>query len=73
MNNNYWANRSNQRMYEYLSDSKKVADEIAKAYRQSEQYIKSETDKIFDNFVRHTGISESRNEPSPAIPPIQTY
>ena len=59
MNSNYWANRSNQRMYEYLQDSEKVSAEIEKAYRRSEQYIKSETDKIFQSFVQHTGISES--------------
>ena len=59
MNNNYWITRSNQRMYEYLQDSEKVSAEIEKAYRRSEQYIKSETDKIFQNFVQHTGISES--------------
>lgn len=59
MNNNYWITRSNRRMYEYLQDSEKVSAEIEKAYRRSEQYIKSETDKIFQNFVQHTGISES--------------
>lgn len=58
-NKNYWINRSNQRMHEYLQDSEKVSAEIKKAYIQSEKYIKSETDKIFQNFVQHTGISES--------------
>ena len=58
-NSNYWINRSNQRMHEYLQDSEKVSAEIGKAYRQSERYIKSETDKIFQNFIQHTGISET--------------
>ena len=39
---NYWTNRANQRMDQYILDSERVADEITKAYYKASKRIESQ-------------------------------
>ena len=54
----YWGKRAAKRMYEYQKKADKVADDIAKAYISSTNYINDEMTKIFRAFQAYIGISE---------------
>lgn len=55
----YWKRRAEQRMYEYIQDADRVADEIGKAYLQAAQYLESQTKKIFDTYRKEGSLSEA--------------
>lgn len=56
--NSYWERRAAQRMYRYQADADKIADDIAKAYIKSTNYINEQIEKVFRNFQLKNGISE---------------
>ncbi len=55
----YWSKRAEWRMYGYIQESDKVADEISKAYARAATYLDEESKKVFETFRRKGGISEA--------------
>ena len=43
--NTYWKHRSEQRMYEYIQDADRVADEIGRVYLRASQYLENQIKK----------------------------
>lgn len=58
-NDKYWKFRAEQRMYEYVRDADRVADEIGKAYLRAAQHLESQMKKIFDTYRKGGGLSEA--------------
>ena len=54
----YWERRAAERMVNYQADAERTANEIGKAYYQSQEYIKSEIDKVFRGFQKGFSLSE---------------
>lgn len=55
----YWKRRAEQRMYEYIQEADRVADEVGKAYLQAAGYLEAQTKKIFDTYRKGGGLSEA--------------
>ena len=55
----YWEQRSAQRMYEYIQDADRVANEIGRAYLQAYQYLETQIKKIFDTYKQTAKVSEA--------------
>lgn len=54
----YWERRAAERMVNYQADAERTANEIGEAYYQSQEYIKSEIDKVFRGFQKGFSLSE---------------
>ncbi|MBR5089232.1 MAG: minor capsid protein [Ruminiclostridium sp.] len=54
----YWERRAAERMVNYQADAERTANEIGRAYYQSQEYIKSEIDKVFRGFQKGFSLSE---------------
>ena len=57
--NTYWKHRSEQRMYEYIQDADRVADEIGRVYLRASQYLENQIKKIFDKYRIGSGLNEA--------------
>ena len=55
----YWQKRADTRMYEYQKQADAVADDIAKAYIDSTNYINKQMHDIFNAFVTKNKLSEA--------------
>lgn len=55
----YWANRAEWRMYGYIQDADRVADEIGKAYLHAANYLNEKSKQIFDSYRKRSGLSEA--------------
>ena len=55
----YWQKRADTRMYEYQKQADTVADDIAKAYIDSTNYINKQMHDIFNAFVTKNKLSEA--------------
>lgn len=55
----YWKRRAEQRMYEYIQEADRVADEVGKAYLQAAGYLEAQTKKIYDTYRKGGGLSEA--------------
>ena len=55
----YWKRRAEQRMYEYIQEADRVADEVGKAYLQAAGYLEAQAKKIFDTYRKRGGLSEA--------------
>lgn len=55
----YWKRRAEQRMYEYIQEADRVADEVGKAYLQAAGYLEVQTKTIFDTYRKGGGLSEA--------------
>lgn len=55
----YWERRAEQRMYEYIQEADRVADEVGKAYLQAAGYLEAQTKKIYDTYRKGGGLSEA--------------
>ena len=55
----YWKRRAEQRMYEYIQEADRVADEVGKAYLQAAGYLEAQAKKIFDTYRKGGGLSEA--------------
>ena len=55
----YWQKRADTRMYEYQKQADAVADDIAKAYINSTNYINKQMHDIFNAFVTKNKLSEA--------------
>ncbi len=58
-NDKYWKHRSEQRMYEYIQDADRVADEIGRVYLRAAQYLENQIKKIFDKYRLGSGLNEA--------------
>ena len=56
--NAYWENRQAQRMFEYMEDAEKAADEIAKLYIKASRYLDLSIDDIYEKYRDKYGLSE---------------
>lgn len=59
MSNDYWSRRQAQRMFEYMEEAEKAADEIAKLYLEASVYLNQEMDRIFDRFRSRYHLPEA--------------
>ena len=55
----YWKRRAEQRMYEYIQEADRVADEVGKAYLQAAGYLEAQAKKIFDTYQKGGSLSEA--------------
>ena len=55
---NYWINRANERMVDYIGGAEKAANEIASAYYSASDFISGEIDKIFNKYRVDGGLTE---------------
>lgn len=55
----YWKKRADQRMYEYLYDAEKDADDITRAYLKASSYLTGEAKKVLKTFARDKGVSKA--------------
>ena len=58
-NQDYWAQRKANLIYEQMDKAEKQADKFDKVYEQAKAYLDKEINKIFDKFQRDYGLSES--------------
>lgn len=54
----YWEKRKAQRMWEYMEEAEKAADQISIAYEKAESYLEKEIDKIYMRYKSKHGLSE---------------
>ena len=57
-NEEYWAKRKANLIYEQMDKSEKQADKFDDIYRQSKAYLDKQINKVFDKFQRDYGLSE---------------
>ena len=57
-NEEYWAKRKANLIYEQMDKAEKQADKFDDIYRQSKTYLDKQINKIFDKFQRDYGLSE---------------
>lgn len=57
-NEEYWAKRKANLIYEQMDKSEKQADKFDNIYRQSKAYLDKQINKVFDKFQRDYGLSE---------------
>lgn len=58
-NEEYWAKRKANLIYEQMDKAEKQADKFDKVYKEAKAYLDREINKIFDKFQRDYGLSES--------------
>ena len=57
-NEEYWAKRKVNLIYEQMDKAEKQADKFDDIYRQSKAYLDKQINKVFDKFQRDYGLSE---------------
>ena len=57
-NEEYWAKRKANLIYEQMDKAEKQADKFDDIYRQSKAYLDKKINKVFDKFQRDYGLSE---------------
>ena len=57
-NEEYWAKRKANLIYEQMDKAEKQADKFDDVYRQSKAYLDKQINKVFDKFQRDYGLSE---------------
>lgn len=57
-NEEYWAKRKANLIYEQMDKAEKQADKFDDIYRQSKAYLDKQINKVFDKFRRDYGLSE---------------
>lgn len=57
-NEEYWAKRKANLIYEQMDKAEKQADKFDEIYKQSKAYLDKQINKIFDKFQRDYGLSE---------------
>ena len=57
-NEEYWAKRKANLIYEQMDKAEKQADKFDDIYKQSKAYLDKQINKIFDKFQRDYGLSE---------------
>lgn len=57
-NEEYWAKRKANLIYEQMDKSEKQADKFDEIYKQSKAYLDKQINKVFDKFQRDYGLSE---------------
>ena len=57
-NEQYWAKRKANLIYEQMDKAEKQADKFDDVYRQSKAYLDKQINKVFDKFQRDYGLSE---------------
>lgn len=57
-NEEYWAQRKANLIYEQMDKAEKQADKFDDIYRQSKAYLDKQINKVFDKFQRDYGLSE---------------
>ena len=57
-NEEYWAKRKANLIYEQMDKAEKQADKFDDIYRQSKAYLDKQINKVFDKFQRDYGLSE---------------
>ena len=57
-NEEYWAERKANLIYEQMDKAEKQADKFDDIYRQSKAYLDKQINKVFDKFQRDYGLSE---------------
>lgn len=58
-NEEYWAKRKANLIYEQMDKAEKQADKFDKVYEEAKAYLDKEINKIFDKFQRDYGLSEN--------------
>jgi SPP1 gp7 family putative phage head morphogenesis protein len=58
-NQDYWAKRKANLIYEQMDKAEKQADKFDKVYEEAKAYLDKEINKIFDKFQRDYGLSEN--------------
>ena len=58
-NEEYWAERKANLIYEQMDKAEKQADKFDKVYEEAKAYLDKEINKIFDKFQRDYGLSEN--------------
>ncbi|WP_228111190.1 minor capsid protein [Streptococcus mitis] len=57
-NQEYWAKRKANLIYQQMDKAEKQADQFDKVYREAKTYLDKEINKIFDKFQRDYGLSQ---------------
>ena len=57
-NEEYWAQRKANLIYEQMDKAEKQADKFDEIYKQSKDYLDKQINKVFDKFQRDYGLSE---------------
>ena len=57
-NEDYWAKRKANLIYEQMDKAERQADKFDDIYRQSKAYLDKQINKVFDKFQRDYGLSE---------------
>lgn len=57
-NEEYWAKRKANLIYEQMDKAEKQADKFDKVYQEAKTYLDKEINKIFDKFQRDYGLSQ---------------
>lgn len=57
-NEEYWAKRKANLIYEQMDKAEKQADKFDDIYKQSKSYLDKQINKVFDKFQRDYGLSE---------------
>ena len=57
-NEEYWAKRKANLIYEQMDKAEKQADKFDEIYKQSKSYLDKQINKVFDKFQRDYGLSE---------------
>ena len=57
-NEEYWAKRKANLIYEQMDKAERQADKFDDIYRQSKAYLDKQINKVFDKFQRDYGLSE---------------
>nr|DAN32288.1 MAG TPA: minor capsid protein [Caudoviricetes sp.] len=57
-NEEYWAKRKANLIYEQIDKAEKQADKFDDIYKQSKAYLDKQINKVFDKFQRDYGLSE---------------
>lgn len=58
-NEDYWAKRKANLIYEQMDKAERQADKFDEIYKQSKAYLDKQINKVFDKFQRDYGLSES--------------
>ncbi|HET8150408.1 TPA: phage head morphogenesis protein, partial [Streptococcus pneumoniae] len=57
-NQEYWAKRKANLIYQQMDKAEKQADQFDKVYQEAKTYLDKEINKIFDKFQRDYGLSQ---------------
>lgn len=57
-NEEYWAKRKANLIYEQMDKAEKQADKFDKVYQEAKTYLDKEINKVFDKFQRDYGLSQ---------------